>query len=490
MITLLVLPTLVGANAPLPDSPRVTPIVRLIRRAEPSVVALFCVEKSGKITNGSGTIIHPDGFILTNNHVLTQDNGYALLKDDRHRKFRVIGRYPEKDLAVVRVEARRRLSTIPMGRSHDALIGEPVLVAGNPGGRGITFTAGILSSTAFLLGGPNALVMTQFPDSERETFLQFDAAANPGNSGGPLINMEGQIIGVVCGVVPKEQNSSHAIPIDRVRQFFPLMLEPEVRGGFMAGVELDPFEPRAVVTGLVANSPASTAGLRLGDVIATANGLALRHAPDWWLALAGKAAGGKLQLTVQRGKEQLAVGLTLGSMPFQPAVKVGTPVPGLRYRFYHGHFAKVPAFDRLTPVREGIVNAIDLAQLRGDRPEDYGLVLSGYLQIPQDGLYRLLVVSDDGCMVHLDGALAIDNDGAHPPRPMARSLRLAKGLHPLRIDYFQGKSGSVLELHLETEGKRQQVGADSLFHEEQDGPQPKVNPTGIRSEPSVPENRR
>ncbi len=464
MTALLLLLSLIQADGPLPDSPRVTPIVRLIRDIEPCIVAIFCIEEGGRVQSGSGTVIHPDGFILTNNHVVTKDSGYVLLKDDQPRKFRVVGRFPAKDLAIIHVDAGRTLVTIPIGRSHDILTGEPILVAGNPGGRGITFTAGILSSRALLEGGPSALFMASVPKSRRERFLQFDAAANPGNSGGPLVNMEGKLIGIVSGHVPEEQNMGFAIPIDRVRDFFELTLDPEVCRGFSAGVKLDPFKAGAVVSEVIADSPAEKSGLRSGDVVAAVDGRLVRHAMDWWMTLVGKSVSDKLELTVRRGDEQLALSLALAEKPFQPAIEVNNPAPGLRYRFFHGQFARVPDFSRLTPVREGTVESIDLKRICADREMDFGIELSGYLQISEDGVHRLTVTSDDGSMLYVDGELAIDNDGEHPPQSMSRWLRLAKGLHAFRLDYFQGKLGKTLELHNESGGKAQPVGPDSLFH--------------------------
>ena len=464
MTTLLLLTTLIYSDTPLPDSPRVTPAVRLIREIEPCVAAIFCVKEDGGLQSGSGTVIHPDGFILTNNHVVSKDSGYVLLKDNRPRKFRVVGRLPAKDLAIVRVNAGHKLATVAIGRSHDILTGEPVIIAGNPGGRGTTFTTGILSSRAFFAGGASALFMATVPQSRRERFLQFDAASNPGNSGGPLVNMEGQLIGIVSGGVPQEENTGFAIPVDRVRSFFQRTLDPEVRRGFSAGVEVDPFGVEAVVSNVIADSPGEACGLLRSDVITAVNGQAVRHAMDWWMTLTGMSASDEIELTVRRGEEQLALKLTLAAEPFEPGIDVADPAPGLRYRFFHGEFAKVPVFSQMKPVREGTIESVDLKRIREDRDLDFGVELSGYLRIPKDGVYRLIVVSDDGSMLYIDGELAVDNDGPHPPQPMSRLLRLAKGLHALRLDYFQGKMGKALELQIESDGERQPVNADSLFH--------------------------
>ena len=462
--TVLLLLTGACLGAPPADSPRVTPTVRLIEKIEPCVVAIYCVEEGGQVKSGSGTIIHPDGFILTNNHVVSKDSGYVLLKDDRPRKFRLAGRLPAKDLAIIRVDAGRKLPTVPFGRSDDTMTGEPVIVAGNPGGRGISFTSGIISSQAFFAGGPSALFMATVPQSRRERFLQFDAATNPGNSGGPLVNMEGELIGVVSGGIPAEENTGFAIPVDRVRSLFEATLAPEVCQGFVAGAEFDPLAGEAVVAGTAKGSPAESCGLRSGDIVTAIDGRPVRHAMDWWMALSGKSASDKLGLTVRRGDQQLAQSLTLADRPFQSGIDVNDPAPGLRYRFFHGQFAQVPDFSQLTPVRDGTVKSVVLKEIAADREAGFGIELSGYLQVPKDGLYRLTLVSDDGSMLYVDGELIIDNDGEHPPHALSAWLRLAKGFHALRIDYFQGKMGKTLELHMEFDGSSQPIGPESLFH--------------------------
>jgi hypothetical protein len=185
---------------------------------------------------------------------------------------------------------------------------------------------------------------------------------------------------------------------------------------------------------------------------------------DWWMALVGMSVSDEIEVALRRGDEQLALSFPLAKRPFQPAIEVTDAAPGLRYRFFHGRFAKVPAFSQMKPIREGIVNAVDLDQIRADRDEDFGIELSGFVQIPEDDVYRLVVVSDDGSMLYVDGELAVDNDGDHPRQAMSRLLRLEKGLHALRLEYFQGKSGLALELLMGSDAEPQPVSADSLFH--------------------------
>lgn len=142
------------------ESPRLTPLVKVIRDIEPAIVALF-TPKENQLITGSGTVIHEDGYVLTNNHVLPMAEGFALLPDKKPMKFRVVGRIPKSDIAVIRLlDVKAPLTTVPIGCSEDLMNGESVVVAGNPGGRGTVFTSGIVSSKSVLEGGPNALVMT------------------------------------------------------------------------------------------------------------------------------------------------------------------------------------------------------------------------------------------------------------------------------------------------------------------------------------------
>ena len=151
----------------LAESPRITPLVKVIQAIEPAVVALFVPDEQNRLSSGSGTIIHPDGYVLTNNHVLPRELGYALVQDQPVR-FQVVGRLPEKDIAVIKLlGVPRSLPFVPLGHSHDLMNGESVVVAGNPGGRGTTFTSGIVSAKRLVLNIPNALVYSQYKSSRR-----------------------------------------------------------------------------------------------------------------------------------------------------------------------------------------------------------------------------------------------------------------------------------------------------------------------------------
>ena len=458
------------------QSPRLTPLVKVIQSIEPAVVALF-TPVGNQIISGSGTIIHEDGYVLTNNHVLPATEGFALLPKSRPIRFRVVGRVPESDIAIIRLlDVKAPMTIVPIGRSADLMNGETVVVAGNPGGRGTVYTSGIVSSKSVLEGGPNALVMTNYENSRRDDFIQFDAASNRGNSGGPLVNMDGKVIGIVSAVVNGEQNVGLAIPIDRVLRQFQQMLEPELYHQKSLGLKIQPLVSGVVVEAVQEGSAAASAGLLSGDLIQSVNGTSLRHVADWILVsdqLLPSSA--PLRLAVQRGTEMIAVDVSPQEMLPLRAIEEKAVETGLKFSLHHGKFNQMPDFASIPTERSGVIPAFgshlkDVYQSRG---EYFAARFEGYLKIKADGLYRLILVSDDGSRLFLHDKLTIDHDGNHPPKPASRLVRLTSGLHPLRVEYFQGNGEKQLQLLIEACDSRESVSlkpsreitADEFLHD-------------------------
>ena len=444
----------------LPDSPRVTPLVRVIHKSEPAVVSTFVVTQDRQIVSGSGTIIHSNGFILTNNHVVPLADGYLLIganspNNQKPERFRVVGRYPERDLAILKTQSNGPFPTVSLGRSNDLLNGETVVVAGNPGGRGLVFTSGIVSSRMVLAGAPNALVMTNYRIDRRPRFIQFDAASNGGNSGGPLINLEGDLIGIVSARIIQEQNIGFAIPVDVVHQLIEDVIEPELRHRKYVGLNLEDGTDKAVVGEALSESPAAAAGLQAGDVIEAVNGQSIRGRVDWVLTLASLLeTGHRFRVAVRRQDQSIDMNIQPEELQPRPAGDVSEDVlkPGLHYRVFHGQYSLVPDFSKETAAGEGVVTAVDVNQVSVDQNDYFAVELTGYFHAPQDGLYRLILSSDDGSMLHIGDELMIDNDGNHPTQGVGELLYLAAGFHPIRIGYFQGNGDKELKLLVEKIG--------------------------------------
>ncbi|WP_277960874.1 Do family serine endopeptidase AlgW [Pseudomonas sp.] len=226
---------------------------------------------------GSGVIMSPEGYLLTNNHVVANaDQIVVALKDGRETLARVIGSDPETDLAVLKIDLQN-LPSITIGRSDTIRIGDVALAIGNPFGVGQTVTMGIISAT-----GRNQLGLNTYED-----FIQTDAAINPGNSGGALVDANGNLTGINTAIFSKSggsQGIGFAIPIKLALEVMKSIIEHgQVIRGWL-GIEVQPLtqeladsfglkdRPGIVVAGIFRDGPAQKAGLQLGDVILSIDG--------------------------------------------------------------------------------------------------------------------------------------------------------------------------------------------------------------------------
>lgn len=440
-----------GNTAQIADgTQRDTPMVRMIAEVEPAMVALFSADKNNRVLgSGSGVVIHGDGYVLTNDHVLRTEQGFALL-GQKLARYKVIGRLPEKDLAIVRLSGLLGETKVaPLGHSHDAKNGETILVFGNPGGRGITVTAGIISARKMVISFPNALVASQYSSSRRDDFIQFDAAVNSGNSGGPLVNMDGEVIGIVARMLAAEQNVSFAIPVDRVRDLIGQIVEPELTAGRSVGVRLNSRSQVGLISVVAGNSAAKEAGIQAGDIIESLNNKPVRHAVDWNLLLhQSLPIADALELVVRRDGQTLPLKVTPKKLPPLSSVEVENATTGLRYKLFEGEFKKLPEYDELDAADSGIVDTPNLDPA-GERTDSFSLTFAGFVRFPDSGFYRVTIKSDDGSRVLLHDKLLIDHGGTHPATEASKRIHVKAGLHPIRVDYFQGTGQRDLSLTIE-----------------------------------------
>jgi PAS domain-containing protein len=325
-------------------------------------------------------------------------------------------------------------------------------VAGNPGGRGLVFTAGIVSSRDVLEGGPNAMVMSNYVNDRRERLIQFDAASNKGNSGGPLVNMDGEIIGIVSAVIEGEQNIGFAIPIDRAIRLAERMLEPEWTHGKTTRLELDADSKEARVRQVLASTSAnaSNSNVQIGDKILALNGQKIESSLDWYLMLETYLPqSDQLKLTIDRQGRTLDVDWAVEPLVGLESVQSETTKTGLQYEFYEGKFNQMPDFSKLEAVRGGMTENLDVSALSMGRNDNFAIRFVGHAAIENDGLYRVVIVSDDGSRLYINDELFIDNDGNHPAKPSGRIVRLKKGLLPIRVEYFQGSGQKSLYVIIE-----------------------------------------
>ncbi|MGC1372757.1 MAG: DegQ family serine endoprotease [Candidatus Sulfotelmatobacter sp.] len=269
---------------------------------------------------GSGVIISPDGYILTNNHVIEKGIDIKVTLADR-RQFpgKVIGADPQTDIAVVKIDTTG-LPTIPLGDSSKLEVGDYAFAIGNPFGVGETATMGIISAT-----GRNGLSIEDYED-----FIQTDAAINPGNSGGALLDARGELIGINTAILSGgggNQGIGFAIPINMAKYVMDQILKhgKVVRGYIGVGIqdvtpELArvfhvPAEKGALVSSVDANTPGGKAGLQRGDVITEIDGQPVESANDLRLKVGTMTPGTTVHLKVDRNGQPRDFSFALGEAP-------------------------------------------------------------------------------------------------------------------------------------------------------------------------------
>ncbi len=270
---------------------------------------------------GSGVIVHPEGFIITNNHVIEGgDEIYVVLADEREMQAKVLVADEESDLAILQVEPEdgEPLPYLETADSDEIQVGDLVLAIGNPFGVGQTVTSGIVSATA----------RSNRSISDFGFFIQTDAAINPGNSGGALVDMQGRLIGVNTAIFSRSGGSNgigFAIPANRVRAFFNNVAES---GGQrlirpwsgLQGQSMDEDLAKArgleqasgvIISDLYDGGPGERAGVRRGDVVVAINGKRIRDTEELRFRLSELVVGETAELSIMRGRPAQQVTLTM-----------------------------------------------------------------------------------------------------------------------------------------------------------------------------------
>ena len=271
---------------------------------------------------GSGVIISPDGYILTNNHVIeAADEIQVALRDGRTATAHVIGTDPDTDLAILKIELPD-LEAITLGHSQQLRVGDVVLAIGNPFGVGQTVTSGIVSAT-----GRNMLGINTF-----ENFIQTDAAINPGNSGGALITANGNLIGINTAIFSRSggsQGIGFAIPIDLARDVMQQIIEhgEVIRGWLGVAIQnitedlAQSFDLKSldgvIISNIIRNGPADQAGLTRGDVITHINSEAVKDVRTALTLISQAKPGTTVKISGIRQGKKFEVEVTVMQRPKQ-----------------------------------------------------------------------------------------------------------------------------------------------------------------------------
>jgi len=269
---------------------------------------------------GSGVILNEQGYVVTNNHVISgADSIVVALRDGREAQARIVGLDPETDLAVLKIELTD-LPSITLAGNDELRIGDVALAIGNPFGVGQTVTMGIISAT-----GRNRLGLSTYED-----FIQTDAAINPGNSGGALVDAHGNLVGINTAIFSKSggsQGIGFAIPSSLARQVMQdLISHGRVVRGWL-GVEIQELTPRLaesfgagdrpglIVAGIFRNGPAHQAGLQPGDILLQVEGEPVTTSRATMNRIARFKPGQKIALGVLRDGHEMTVTASIGERP-------------------------------------------------------------------------------------------------------------------------------------------------------------------------------
>lgn len=298
-------------------------------------------EQSGM---GSGVIISPDGYIVTNNHVVAGYNRIVVrLSDDTEFKgdrVEVVGRDPQTDLAVIKVKADAKLPAIAFGRAEEVRVGDWAIAVGNPFGLQGTVTVGVISAK-----GRSGLPLREGPSYQ--DFIQTDASINPGNSGGALVNIRGELIGVNTAIrspVGANVGIGFAAPVDMVMSVTEqLMKHGKVTRGFL-GIRPQPVTEAireamnlestsgVLVSEVVKNQPAEKAGLEAGDVIVEVDGKPVRDVEHFRRMVAERAPGSMVEFRLIRGGREQRKRVRLADFPEDEVSSLpSVPIPESRF---------------------------------------------------------------------------------------------------------------------------------------------------------------
>ena len=318
LLFLCLLPTLLPQQA-VAQTPeldrRITPVVEVVRKVGPAVVNISATHEvqirdpfyawlhgssQSSRSLGSGVVIDPDGFVVTNAHVVQGAQWQVTVKlgQSGSTEAEIIWIDKGNDLALIKIKGDGPFPFVEMGTAEDIMIGETVLALGNPYGFDNSVSQGIVSATNRTLSTPTG---ASFVD-----FIQTDAALHPGNSGGPLANINGDLIGINTMVQSGTEAIGFAIPIDRVRK---VLLErltnyAVIRGVYLGARIAPDAEQRAAIQFVERNSPAHEAGLRKGDIISSLNGRPVTRVFDFNKRMLATQPGQSITLGITRDQQE------------------------------------------------------------------------------------------------------------------------------------------------------------------------------------------
>lgn len=300
-------------------------IENVVKKAAPSVVSIFAYSGSGGAI-GTGVILSGDGYIITNKHVVEKGRSFTVITNDGdvHDRVSLIGMDPLNDIAFLKVEGVSNLPEATLGDSSTIRIGQKVVAIGTPHGLKNSVTSGIISGK----GRPLPIGDSPSDVQVLSDFLQTDAAINSGNSGGPLLNMAGQVIGINTAMSKGSENIGFSIPINATKGMVKIVKEKGRVERAYAGMRYQEITPETRVTykltqkqgalvfgdnPVAPGSPAEKAGVRQGDIITKVNGKTVGEQGGLTSLISEYIPGETVQLTVIRNGSEISLTMTLAA---------------------------------------------------------------------------------------------------------------------------------------------------------------------------------
>ena len=278
-------------------------------------------------SSGSGFVISADGLIVTNNHVIEEATGLVVTLGDRTYRAEVVGTDPATDIALLKIEPKGELDFLPLADSEQLRVGDWVMVIGSPLRLENSVSVGVVSAKG------RSIDIT--PDSSLENFIQTDAAINFGNSGGPLVDLTGAVVGIATAINYGAENIGFAVPVNTLKNVLPQLRDSgSVRRGYL-GVNIDDLDhdeaeafgltdtDGALVTQILPDSPSEKAGLRHGDVILEVDGHQIRDNRELIDLISSMPPDQTVELGIWRGGKKISKEVTLGERQLPGVVTPG-----------------------------------------------------------------------------------------------------------------------------------------------------------------------
>jgi S1-C subfamily serine protease len=302
-------------------------IIKVVERVRPAVVNIDTESQVQTVFGvfprqgaGSGVIVSPDGYIMTNNHVVSGAQQIKVtLISGRRFTGKVVGTDAFADVAVVKVDTKEPLVAAKLGNSSSLKVGQLAIAIGNPFGLGSTVTVGVVSAL-------NRSI--QVPGFAVEDLVQTDAAINPGNSGGALVDSGANVIGINTAIIPESRGLGFAIPIDTARAIMQQLIEhgqvvrPYVGVGFGGDIDREtaaqynlPVDHGVIIRDVDPKGPSAAVGIRQGDIIVAIDGKQVNNWNDFLRELFTKRPGDRVRLEVVRDGARKTFEVTLAQRP-------------------------------------------------------------------------------------------------------------------------------------------------------------------------------